>query len=253
MRHALAGLAGSAVFFTGTLYGYEMLAQSKPTDGAMPFDPARSMSCFSRNSARYDDSIDRDELFMGIKALRWYMMRTFVSGHTLELAVGTGRNLGYYDPSKVSKLTLADQNRDMLIEASSKVRGGQATRISDVTLCLADMENLAGTFAPESFDTVVDTFGLCSLSDPPKALEQMARVVRPGGSIVLIEHGRGTWRLVNDILDAQQANHFEKWGCHFNRDMEAMIEDLVAREFEVVWRWRTHFGTTCCWVLRKRE
>lgn len=101
----------------------------------------------------------------------------------------------------------------------------------------------------------MDTFGLCSLNDPRKALEQMVRIVRPGGRIILLEHGRGTWRLINDILSAQEKNHFDRWGCNFNRDLDAEITRLVDREgLRVVWRARWHFGTTLICVLeRERE
>ncbi len=195
-----------------------------------------------------------------------------------------GRNLGYY---RGVELTLADANRDMLIEASAKLRDPEGIQVQGVELALADSEDildeskrpaLTGTtgtsgksvaagqiteqqrllrslrkFPPESFDTVVDTFGLCSLSDPRKALEQMVRVCRPGGRIVLLEHGKGTWKLINDILAAQEQKHFSRWGCHFNRDVDALITDLVEREgLRPVWRWRAHFGTTVCAVLEKQ-
>ncbi len=194
-----------------------------------------------------------------------------------------GRNLPYYS---VAKLTLADTNRDMLIEASAKLRDAEG-EVQGVQLALADSEDIldesprpaltghgdpggeasvAGQiseqqrllrsmqkFPPESFDTVVDTFGLCSCKDPRTALEQMVRVCRPGGRIILLEHGKGTWKLINDILVAQEQAHFNRWGCHFNRDVDALITDLVEREgLRPVWRWRTHFGTTICAVLEKR-
>lgn len=96
------------------------------------------------------------------------------------------------------------------------------------------------------------TPGLCSLADPRKALEQMVRVARPGGRIILIEHGKGTWRLINDILSANEQRHFERWGCHFNRDLDADITDLVEKEnLSVIYRRRFHFGTTLAVVLQK--
>ena len=216
-----------------------------------------------------------------------------------------GRNLGYYGNVK---LTLADSNRDMLIEAAAKLRDEKNCQVKDVEVVLADSEDIVeestrtdvtsatvsanasattpattpatnpvatsttrsipiapkndGTaermlrslrkFPPESFDTVVDTFGLCSLADPGKALQQMLRVIRPGGRIVLLEHGKGTWRLINDILLAQEQDHFQRWGCHFNRDIDALITGLVEQGgMRSIWRWRTHFGTTVCAVLEK--
>lgn len=49
----------------------------------------------------------------------------------------------------------------------------------------------------------VDTFGLCSFEDPAVALKEMQRCCRPGGKVLLLEHGRSSWGWLNTILDAQ--------------------------------------------------
>ena len=139
-----------------------------------------------------------------------------------------------------------------------------------------------GRFAPRSFDTVVDTFGLCSVEDPKRALEEMAAACKPGGKIILIEHGRATtaaatatgaaaaakkspsgpspapppspppfpftkpW--IDAKLDASAAEHRRKWGCWWNRDLEAEIRSVV--DVESAARW--HFGTTLVVVARPR-
>ena len=134
----------------------------------------------------------------------------------------------------------------------------------------------AQRFAPASFDTVVDTFGLCSHEDPVRVLQvrrgggvesvltvallastpppphpcsaqEMARVCKPGGRILLLEHGRGTWGWVNDILERQAPEHYAKWGCWWNRDIEALVRDAGLR-VESQRRW--HFGTTHVTVAR---
>jgi methyltransferase OMS1 len=272
-----AGVFAAGVFAAGAAFGYQTLSSSSPVDieRKFRFDARRSMQAFSLLAEKYDKKVDREELFMGIKLLRWYVMRTFVSGNVLEISAGTGRNLSYYDSSSVVELTLTDTNRDMLLEASSKIRDGQDSGLDKVSLYLADAQCLVGEslktdchkpdrgslrnlrerikFPSESFDTVIDTFGLCSLADPEKALMQMVAVVKPGGKLVLLEHGRGTWRLINDVLDAQQASHFNQWGCNFNRDIDSMVERLIkTQDVEEVWRQRFHFGTTLCCVLEKK-
>ncbi|KAG2453444.1 hypothetical protein HYH02_001665 [Chlamydomonas schloesseri] len=96
-------------------------------------------------------------------------------------------------------------------------------------------------FAPGQFDTVVDTFGLCSHEDPVQVLKEMARVCKPGGRILLLQHGRSHYQWLNDKLDGSAADHQRKWGCLWNRD----ILDIVKQAGLVVdksTRW--HFGTS---------
>lgn len=101
---------------------------------------------------------------------------------------------------------------------------------------------------PSSYDTVVDTFGLCSCEDPVKALQEMVKALRPGGQLLLLEHGRGTWNFINKILDSSAEEHRKKWGCLWNRDIEGLVKEagLVVDSTE---RW--HFGTT--YVIRCKK
>jgi len=105
-------------------------------------------------------------------------------------------------------------------------------------------------FAPGSFDVVVDTFGLCSVEDPVRALEQAARLVKPGtGRVLLLEHGRASalWSwLLDERMDAAAARHKTKWGCWFNRDVAAAVR---ASGMRVVTERRWHFGTTYVYEL----
>jgi len=86
----------------GALVGYELFAPDRaPSSSAAAasasskspsFDPKASAESFSSNSSSYDKSIDRDELLMGIKLLRWYLIRNFVTGNdALEVSAGTVR------------------------------------------------------------------------------------------------------------------------------------------------------------------
>ncbi len=83
--------------------------------------------------------------------------------------------------------------------------------------------------APNRYDTVIQTFGLCSVADPVRLLANMAAVVQPGsGRIVLLEHGRGGWSAVNMMLDRFAGRHFARFGCWWNRDMAAIIDQAQA-------------------------
>lgn len=78
--------------------------------------------------------------------------------------------------------------------------------------------------APQYYDTVLQNFGLCSVADPHRLLANMAAVVRPdSGRIYLLEHGRGSYGWLNSLLDKFASGHFRKYGCWWNRDIEAIV------------------------------
>jgi methyltransferase OMS1 len=81
------------------------------------------------------------------------------------------------------------------------------------------------SFPDDSFDTVVQTYGICSHEHPEDTLKEMARVCKPTGKILLLEHGRSKWRLVNWYLDRNREQHEEKWGCTWNKDINQILHD----------------------------
>lgn len=96
-------------------------------------------------------------------------------------------------------------------------------------------------FADNSFDTIVDTFGLCSYDDPVRALRELSRVCKPSGRILLIEHGKGTAQRVNSHLDKWAPRHAKNWGCWWNRDIRRAVR-LSGLSVE---KWEDkHFGTS---------
>ncbi len=79
------------------------------------------------------------------------------------------------------------------------------------------------------YDTILQTFGLCSMADPAALLANLSAVLRPGtGRIVLLEHGRGSWGAVNRLLDRYAPRHFDRFGCWWNRDIERIVRDAAA-------------------------
>ncbi len=92
------------------------------------------------------------------------------------------------------------------------------------------------------FDTVVDTFGLCSYDDPVRVLQEMARVCKPDGKILLLEHGRSkAWHGLSEYLDKHAERHAKNWGCVWNRDLDAILDEAGLKlNKKSTW----HFGTT---------
>jgi ubiquinone/menaquinone biosynthesis C-methylase UbiE len=140
------------------------------------------------------------------------------SGRTVDLGAGTGANLGLY-PDAVTELVLAEPDPHMIKRLRTKV--GEAGVAAEVVE--ASAQSLP--FADSSFDTAVFTLVLCTVPDPAAALAEAARILRPGGKLLFVEHVRAEepglarwqdrlekpWRFVGD-------------GCHCNRDTVATIE-----------------------------
>lgn len=198
-------------------------------------------------AAEYDASINLDEVLMGLSWLRWYLLRN-VTGDVLEVSAGTGRNLQYYKPNQVKSLTLVDQSGPMLDVARRKVHDmptlAQKVACKDVAL-----EGLSPN--RESYDVVVQTFGLCSVSDPASFLTHLSKFCRADGEIILMEHGRSKYAWINRILDRTVDKHAEKWGCRYNRDVQEIVESC--KNVEIVHCRRWHFGTTYIYHLRPKH
>ena len=161
--------------------------------------------------------------------------------HCLLTPTRTGRNFGYYP--KGTKLTATDCSPAMVEVARTKAGECEA---SSVDVRVEDVQARKGMgFKAGSFDTVVDTFGLCSYEDPVAALREMARVCKRGdqrGRILLIEHGRSqshAW--LTNILDKHARPHAAKWGCYWNRDIVGIVKEAG---LTIVQRHEFHFGTT---------
>lgn len=109
--------------------------------------------------------------------------------------------------------------------------------------------------AVSTYDTVVDTFGLCSCSDPEEALISMAKACKPSpeSRILLLEHGRSHYDWLNRILDTNVEKHVHRWGCWWNRDLMGLFErERVKENLEIVKVYRWHFGTTCYIVAKPK-
>ena len=105
-----------------------------------------------------------------------------VGGRILEVGVGTGISLERY--SRNNRITGIDISAPMLRKAQERV---QALGLSNVdALSVMDAAKLA--FADASFDVVVAQYVITAVPDPDGTLDEFARVVRPGGEIILVNH-----------------------------------------------------------------
>lgn len=131
------------------------------------------------------------------------------TGDVLEVAVGTGLNLDAY-PNEV-RLTGVDLSEQMLAIAAARARG--LGRAAD----LRHGDAHALPFDDSSFDTVVCTFGLCAIPDSDAALDEMTRVLRPGGRLILVDHVASTSRIARGVQRALESVTVPMASEHFLR------------------------------------
>jgi ubiquinone/menaquinone biosynthesis C-methylase UbiE len=139
-----------------------------------------------------------------------------LEGDVLEVGAGTGLNLPHYE--KARRVVAVEPDASMARRLHNRV----AEASVPVDVVSGSAESLA--FPDGSFDTVVVTFVLCSVPDPPAALAEVRRVLAPGGRLVLLEHVRGEGR-VADWQDRVTPLHRRFLGnCHLNRETRAAVE-----------------------------
>lgn len=156
---------------------------------------------------RYDFEVLVYE-FLGLRKLRKELIKR-ASGSVLEIATGTGKNFQHYE--KNVRLTATDMSRGMLSLAKKK-----ADKLGmNVTYAVIDGEAIA--FADGSFDTVVSSLTLCTFTEPVKALQEMARVCKPDGRILLVEHGKSSNGWLARFQDKMAHKHAARLGCWWNR------------------------------------
>ncbi|MCC7155857.1 MAG: class I SAM-dependent methyltransferase [Bryobacterales bacterium] len=158
---------------------------------------------WDRASRWYDFAVVPLELLIFAR-LRSRLLR-LAAGRVLEVAAGTGANLRYY-PAGADVVTV-DLSPVMLDKARS--RGAAKVLVMDAG-------HLA--FRDGTFDTVVSTLATCTFPDPVNALREMRRVCRPGGKILLLEHGRSTRPGVAAWQEKRAAKHAAYLGCWWNRE-----------------------------------
>ncbi|KAG5482378.1 hypothetical protein LSCM4_05634 [Leishmania orientalis] len=131
--------------------------------------------------------------------------------------------------------------KSLLVEAPPELCGSNREIERQPLFAVANYAAEQLPFPDNSFDTVVDMFGLCSFDDPVRALRELSRVCKPGGKLLLIEHGKGHSHRVNNHLDKWAPRHAKNWGCWWNRDIRRVIR-LSGLSVE---KWESkHFGTS---------
>ena len=141
-------------------------------------------------------------------------------GLVLEIGIGSGLNIPYYDADKVDHLWGIDPSREMWAIARKNARENH--------IDAEFIESGAGSIPLDDHaaDTVVMTYTLCSIPDARGALLEIRRVLKPGGKLIFCEHGQAPdadvrrWQeRMNPLWSALGG------GCNLNRPVPQLLED----------------------------
>lgn len=141
-------------------------------------------------------------------------------GDVVEIGVGPGLNLQYYNLDTVNKVIGIDPSDEL-----NKIAKKNANKVNlDIEFNLSSAESI--DLPTSSVDSVVCTFSLCSIPNPQKALKEIHRILKPGGKYYYCEHGISpdlstrVFQNVTDIFYPKLSG-----GCHANRDISKLISE----------------------------
>lgn len=141
-------------------------------------------------------------------------------GKVLEVGMGSGINLEFYDTNKVDMVYGLEPSEGMRRKAQANLAK------SPVTVEWLDLPGEQIPLEDNSVDTVLLTFTLCTIPDWSAALKQMLRVLKPGGKLLFLEHGQSP----DDAIHKWQDRITPAWkrvagGCHLNRPISKLIAE----------------------------
>jgi len=139
------------------------------------------------------------------------------SGDVLDVGCGYGMNFPYL--VNATSITGIDFSSVMLNKARETMRG------SAIKVDLREGDAEALEFADNSFDTVISTLSTCSFYNPIKALQEIRRVCKPNGKILLIEHGRSAWEWIGKYQDHHVHQMIEQGGCRWNQEPQELVKE----------------------------
>jgi len=146
-------------------------------------------------------------------------------GIVLEIGAGTGLNFALYNPEQVERVEAVEPDSAMLRYARERLK----TAHVPITLTQAPVETLP--FADETFDSAVATLVFCSVTDPMRGLNEVRRVLKPGGILLLIEHVRAQGAFAQQLQNIiTPVTKRVAGNCHWNRDTERSV---INADFEI--------------------
>ncbi len=166
-------------------------------------------------------------------------MLSFAEGDVLETGVGSSRNVLYY-PKDVKVVAIDWASKALEIALAKQINSN-----IEIEYKINDCEQMS--FPDNSFDCVVDTFGLQYYHDPEKVIQEMKRVCKNNGRILLLENGRSFYDAYNVYMEITNPFYVFHYGRFENRPWEEIIEKSG---LEVEFKERKINGTVYFYVLK---
>jgi ubiquinone/menaquinone biosynthesis C-methylase UbiE len=140
-------------------------------------------------------------------------------GMVLEVGIGSGLNIPYYDSTKISAIIGLDPSEEL----NNMAKKVAADKELEVDFILGSAEAIP--LPDNHVDSVLVTYTLCTIPDALSASKEMRRVLKPDGKMIFCEHGMAPdagvakWQARIDPYWAKIAG-----GCHLNRDIPQLIQ-----------------------------
>ena len=176
----------------------------------------RRSAYWDKQAGRYDRAMNFWDRHLFGDSRPWACGRAV--GEVLEVAVGTGRNLPFYPDG--TRLTGVDWSPAML--GIARRRAADLGREAD----LRQGDAQALDFPDASFDTVLCALGLCAIPDDRRAVTEMARVLRPGGRLLLVDHVAASAAALRAVQWLYERITIPLAGEHFRRRPLSHVREL---------------------------
>ena len=143
-----------------------------------------------------------------------------LKGDILEVGAGTGINLPYYGSH--ARVTVFDWSPKMLFQARLRTKNNNLKIIKNFVI--GDIQELKKHFLNTSFDFITSTCVFCSVPDPIRGLKELAKVLKPSGRLVQIEHGISYFKPINLIMGLFDKLTTKLLGFHLTRNIILHLE-----------------------------
>jgi len=140
-------------------------------------------------------------------------------GKVLEVGIGSGLNMPYFDTSKISSVVGIDPSEELIQLAEKRIDDS----MPDIDFVISKAEEMQ--FNDNLFDTVLITYTICTVGDVSASLKQIKRVLKSDGQLIFCEHG-----LAPDEKVVKWQNRINKFwptisgGCNINKNIPLLIE-----------------------------
>lgn len=244
-------MGASAIALVMGLYTVQIIISLTKEYPELTDIPGDLIDRFDKDADGYDEKVGIAETLMLLNSRRKALTEK-VHGNVLEVAVGTGRNFAYYPTKKCNTITFLDASAPMLAIAKRKWKDAQPEYFHRVFFKhQSALDPITPPFdAPGGYDTVLQTMGLCSTSEPVRLLRNLESVTKEDGQILLLEHGKSYFDWLNKLLDKSAPAHANEHGCWWNKDIMEIVEESG---LEVVNLRRYNLGTTYWIELKPRK